>query len=172
MDLRSRCHPLKLLVSDVDGVLTDGRLYYDASGGEAKAFHIRDGLGIKLWQKAGHRFAIVTARKSRIVTARAAELGVEIVRQGCEDKSSAVREIIAELGMEPREASYIGDDLPDLAAIRHVGLGIAVADACDEVRQAAGYITQCTGGAGAVRELIEMILKSQDKWDQTIRDFL
>jgi YrbI family 3-deoxy-D-manno-octulosonate 8-phosphate phosphatase len=172
MDLRSRCQPLKLLISDVDGVLTDGRLYYDASGGEAKAFHIRDGLGIKLWQKAGHRFAIVTARKSRIVTARAAELGIEIVRQGCEDKSSAVREIIAELGMEPRETCYIGDDLPDLAAIRHVGLGIAVADACDEVRQAAGYITQCTGGAGAVRELIEMILKSQNKWDQTIRDYL
>jgi YrbI family 3-deoxy-D-manno-octulosonate 8-phosphate phosphatase len=172
MDLRSPCQPLKLLISDVDGVLTDGRLHYDASGGEAKAFHIRDGLGIKLWQKAGHRFAIVTARRSRIVTARAAELGVEIVRQGCEDKITAVREILAELEMEPREACYIGDDLPDLAAIRHVGFGVAVADACEEVRQAAGFITHAPGGSGAVRELIEMILKSQDKWDHMVQNYV
>jgi YrbI family 3-deoxy-D-manno-octulosonate 8-phosphate phosphatase len=169
MDLRSRCQPIKLLISDVDGVLTDGRLIYDASGGEAKAFHIRDGLGIKLWHAAANQFAIVTARKSAIVTARAAELGIGIVRQGCSDKLTAVREILDELKLEPSEACYVGDDLPDLTAIRHVGLGVAVADACDEVRQAAAHTTRAVGGDGAVRELIELVLKSQGKWMQMVR---
>jgi 3-deoxy-D-manno-octulosonate 8-phosphate phosphatase (KDO 8-P phosphatase) len=172
MDLRSRCQPLKLLISDVDGVLTDGRLIYHAGGGEAKAFHIRDGLGIKLWQQAGHRFAIITARKSPIVTARAAELGVELVRQGAERKLDAVREITRELGLEVDETCYVGDDLPDLAAIRQVGLGVAVADACDEVRRAAHHVTHAAGGAGAVREIIETILTAQQKWDDAIREYL
>lgn len=164
MTIEARAKAISLLISDVDGVLTDGRLEFDDQGGEHKQYHIRDGLGIKLWQQAGHRFGIVTGRNSPIVARRAAELGVAIVRQGAEDKLKAINELMAELNVTPEEIAYIGDDLPDLPAIRFVGLGIAVADASPDVRDAALWITKAGGGHGAVRELIETILKVQGRW--------
>jgi YrbI family 3-deoxy-D-manno-octulosonate 8-phosphate phosphatase len=155
----------------VDGVLTDGGIIYDNQGIETKKFHVRDGLGIRLWQKAGYRFGLITRRSSHIVKTRVAELGIEIVRQGIDNKLSVVRALLDELRMTPSQTCYIGDDLPDLAAIRTVGLGVAVADACPELRESAHYTTTLPGGAGAVRETIEVILKAQGRWEDLIQSY-
>jgi YrbI family 3-deoxy-D-manno-octulosonate 8-phosphate phosphatase len=171
MSMNRLCQPIELIIADVDGVLTDGSIFFTNEGIELKRFHIRDGLGIRLWQKAGGKFAIVTGRTSHIVNVRAAELGVEIVRQGTEKKLTAVKEILAQLNLRPEQACYIGDDLPDLAAIRYVGLGSAPADACLDVRQASDFVTTLPGGLGAVRELIEMILRAQQRWDDVVHTF-
>lgn len=171
MKLTDRCRNIELILSDVDGVLTDGGIMYNNQGIELKKFHIRDGLGIKLWQRAGHKFGILTARTSHIVKVRAAELGIDIVRQGFETKLPAALEILKELRLSPEQVCYIGDDLTDLPVIRHVGLGVAVADAATEVRAAAGHITMLAGGQGAVRELVEMILKSQLRWDAIVQTY-
>ncbi len=171
MKLADHCRPIELILSDVDGVLTDGGIMYNNQGIELKKFHIRDGLGIKLWQRAGHKFGIITARNSHIVKVRSAELGIEIVRQGFETKLPVVREILKELRLTPEQVCYIGDDLTDLPAIRHVGLGVAVADAAAEVRAAAGHITGLSGGQGAVREVVELILKAQFRWEEIIQTY-
>lgn len=164
--------PIELILSDVDGVLTDGGLAFDNQGIESKRFHIRDGLGIKLWQRAGHRFGVLTARVSQIVKIRAAELSIDIVRQGFENKLPAALEVIRELRLSPLQVCYIGDDLTDLPVMRAVGLGVAVADAAEEVRAAAGLITRLPGGQGAVRELVEVLLKAQMRWDDLIRKYI
>ncbi|MDZ4656891.1 MAG: HAD hydrolase family protein [Bythopirellula sp.] len=171
MTLTHKCSAIRLILSDVDGVLTDGRLTYDNHGVEAKQFHIRDGQGIRLWQQNGFAFGIVTARSSQVVKLRAEELDIVIVRQGAKDKLSAVREIATELKLTLDQVCYVGDDLPDLASIQSVGLGVAVADAAEEVRQAAAYLTSQPGGQGAVRELIELILKNTNRWETTIRKY-
>ena len=155
------------------GMGTCGR----GNGGEA-VYHAlghaieRDGMGIRLWQKAGYRFGLITVRSSHIVKMRVAELGIEIIRQGADDKLATTREILSELGLEPRQACYIGDDLPDLPVVATVGLGVAVADACAELRRAAQFVTTRAGGAGAVRETIEMILQAQRRWDDMIQSYL
>jgi len=172
MNLDQRCQQIELILADVDGVLTDGRLVVDNQGIETKQFHIRDGMGIRLWQKAGYRFGVMTARSSHVVRMRAAELDIEIVRQGTDNKLATTREIMAELGLTARQTCFLGDDLPDLPVIRAAGLGIAVADACAEVRQAAHFVTSAGGGAGAVREVVELILKAQRRWDDVIQPFL
>ncbi len=172
MNISQLAQPIELILSDVDGVLTDGGIIFDNQGIETKKFHIRDGLGIKLWQRAGYRFGILTARTSHIVKMRAAELDVDIVRQGFEDKLPAAQEVCRQLQLEPRQVCYIGDDLTDIPVMRHVGLGVAVADAAEETRGAADYITQRPGGAGAVRELIETLLKARHRWDDLIRKYL
>ncbi|HID77109.1 MAG TPA: phenylphosphate carboxylase subunit delta [Planctomycetaceae bacterium] len=172
MDLAERCRPIQLILSDVDGVLTDGLLVLDNRGIETKRFHIRDGMGIRLWQRAGYRFGLVTHRSSQAVKLRAAELDVAIVRQGTEDKLAAVREILGQLRLAPDQACYIGDDLPDLGPLHHVGLGVAVADACAELRQAAHYVTSLPGGSGAVRETIEVILKAQGRWNELLLAYM
>jgi YrbI family 3-deoxy-D-manno-octulosonate 8-phosphate phosphatase len=172
MKLDDRCKPIRLILSDVDGVLTDGRIILDNQGVETKLFHVRDGMGIHLWQKTGYRFGLITLRSSQIVKLRVAELGIDIVRQGVENKLSAMRQILAELRLTPDQACYIGDDLPDLSAVCGAGLGVAVADACDELRKSAHYVTIQRGGAGAVRETIELILKSQNRWDHLIQAYL
>ncbi len=172
MKLEDRCRGIQLILSDVDGVLTDGGIVFDNQGIETKKFHARDGLGIKLWQRAGFRFGILTARTSHIVRLRAAELGLNIVRQGFEDKVPAAQDIIREQNLQADEVCYIGDDLTDLPIIRRVGLGAAVADAAAEVRSAAHLVTILPGGGGAVRELIETILKAQGRWDDLIRKYL
>ncbi len=169
MSLATRCQPIELILADVDGVLTDGSIIFDNEGIEIKRFHIRDGLGIRLWQKAGGRFGVVTGRSSHIVNVRASELGIDIVRQGTESKLAAVREILAEAGLSSEQLCYIGDDLPDLAAVRFAGLGVAVADACSELREAADHVTSLAGGRGAVRETIETILKAQRHWDELMQ---
>jgi YrbI family 3-deoxy-D-manno-octulosonate 8-phosphate phosphatase len=167
----ARCKPLELILSDVDGVMTDGGVIFDNQGIEIKRFHIRDGLGIKLWQKAGYRFGVVTARNSHIVKVRAAELGIGIIRQGFERKLPIIREIMTELKLEPEQVCYIGDDLTDLAAIQTVGFGVAVADAVAEVRSAAHLVTKAGGGQGAVRELIEFVLKAKQRWGDLIQKY-
>ena len=116
MQLDERCQPIELILCDVDGVLTDGGIVVDNQGIETKRFHVRDGMGIKLWQKAGYRFGVITVRSSHIVKTRVAELGIEIIRQGADDKLATTKEIMQGLGLAPRQVCYIGDDLPDLRA--------------------------------------------------------
>ena len=161
MDLQQRAQRITLLLSDVDGVLTDGSVVLDNQGIETKQFHIRDGLGIKLWRRAGHRFGMITGRSSHIVRLRAAELQVEIVRQGVDDKLAVVRQVAAELGVRLEQICFIGDDLNDLPALECVGLACAVADAAEPVLAVAHYVTQRRGGDGAVREVCEFLIAAQ-----------
>jgi 3-deoxy-D-manno-octulosonate 8-phosphate phosphatase (KDO 8-P phosphatase) len=171
MSIEQLCQPIRLILSDVDGVLTDGGIVIDNQGVETKQFHVRDGLGIRLWHKAGYKFGLITLRSSQILKIRVAELGIEIIRQGIEHKLDAMQEIISDLQLNPRQVCYIGDDLPDLALIRNVGLGVAVADASEELRQTAKYVTKLSGGKGAVRETIEVILKAQRRWEDLIQAY-
>ena len=171
MKLEHRMQSVRLILSDVDGVLTDGGISYDNQGIEIKKFHVRDGLGIKLWQQSGHKFGVLTARNSHIVKVRASELGVAIIRQGFADKLPAALQIIEENQLKPENVCYIGDDLPDLPVIRAVGLGVAVANAVNEVRSAAHHTTKTPGGQGAVRELIELILTSQKRWSELLAQY-
>jgi YrbI family 3-deoxy-D-manno-octulosonate 8-phosphate phosphatase len=171
MSIDQLCQPIRLILSDVDGVLTDGGIVIDNQGVESKQFHVRDGLGIRLWQKAGYKFGLITLRSSQILKIRVAELGIEIIRQGIENKLDAMQEIINDLHLAPQQVCYIGDDLPDVSLVRHAGLGVAVADACGELCQAAKYVTRLPGGKGAVRETIEIILKAQRRWDDLIQTY-
>jgi YrbI family 3-deoxy-D-manno-octulosonate 8-phosphate phosphatase len=171
MNIEDRCQQIEMVLSDVDGVLTDGGVLFDNQGVESKQFHIRDGMGIKLWQQAGFRFGILTARKSHIVEVRAAELGVATVLQGFEDKLTAGKQLFAQLGLAPEQVCHIGDDLTDLSLVQYVGLGVAVADAAREVRDAADYVTRLPGGRGAVRELIELLLRGKGQWDDLISGY-
>ncbi|MBM3998583.1 MAG: phenylphosphate carboxylase subunit delta [Planctomycetes bacterium] len=168
MKLDAQCRDIELILSDVDGVLTDGGIVFDNQGIESKKFHVRDGFGIQVWRRAGFRFGILTARNSHIVKVRANELGIDIVRQGSEDKTAKALEIVAECGLTPEQTCYIGDDLPDLAIVKRVGLGIAVADAAKELRDQADYVTVLPGGQGAVREVIEMLLRAKRLWDDLV----
>ena len=171
MTLDQRCRAIRLILSDVDGVLTDGGIVFDNQGIEAKRFHVRDGMGIRLWQKAGYRFGLITHRSSHIVKTRVAELGIEILRQGIDDKLMAMRGILQELRLSPSQVCYLGDDLPDMPVVRAVGLGVAMADACPELCQEAHYVTTAPGGSGAVRETIELILKAQARWEDLIQTY-
>jgi YrbI family 3-deoxy-D-manno-octulosonate 8-phosphate phosphatase len=162
--LASRCQQIELLVVDVDGVLTDGGIIYGDSGIEVKAFHVRDGAGLKLWQAAGKQAALISGRASRVVEVRAAEVGIGMVFQGIGEKLLAYRQVLAAAGMRPEQVCFIGDDLPDLPVLGNCGLAVAVADACSDVRAVAHYITRTPGGRGAVREVIELILRCQEKW--------
>lgn len=171
MKIEDRCRRVELLLSDVDGVLTDGGIIFNNQGVETKQFHIRDGLGIKLWQKAGFAFGVLSARTSHIVKVRAAELGVDLVRQGVENKLFIGKKIIAELGLTPEQVCHIGDDLTDLSLLRYVGLSVAVADAAEEVRATANHVTAVPGGRGAVREVVEMLLKAKNRWEDLIRNY-
>jgi YrbI family 3-deoxy-D-manno-octulosonate 8-phosphate phosphatase len=168
-DLAKRCANVTLLLSDVDGVMTNGGLTYHASAGESKTFHIRDGQGVRLWREAGLRFGILTARSSEVVARRAAELNADFIRQGHDDKLVQVDAIAAEIGIPRQAIAYIGDDLLDLPVLQSVGLGIAVADAVIEVRTAACYVTRVAGGQGAVREAVELILKNTARWERVLR---
>jgi 3-deoxy-D-manno-octulosonate 8-phosphate phosphatase (KDO 8-P phosphatase) len=160
---------IRLAVFDVDGVLTDGRLYYSSDGNEQKAFHVRDGLGIKLLQRAGIRVAIITGRNSPSVSRRAEELRIDYLLQGREDKLEALRELMAThfpaWDNDLAAVAYMGDDLPDLPAICAVGLGITVADASPVVLAKARWHTIRPGGAGAAREAAEFILRAQQRSD-------
>lgn len=160
--------PIRLILSDVDGVLTDGSITIDNAGIESKTFYVRDGLAIKLWQKCGFTFGLLTARNSQVVKLRAAELNIQIVRQGFADKLPATREILEQTGITLAETCYIGDDLPDLPVLYEVGLPVTVADAASEVLAAAKWTMQSRGGRGAVRELVERLLKAKGSWDNCL----
>ena len=160
--------PIRMILSDVDGVLTDGVITIDNAGIESKSFHVRDGHAIKLWCKAGFQFGLLTARNSQIVKIRAAELGITLVRQGFQEKLPAAREMIQQAGVEMNEVCYIGDDLPDLEVMQAVGLSATVADGVAEVKQAARWTMHSNGGRGAVRELIERLLKAKGRWEDFV----
>ena len=158
-----RLRALRLVIMDVDGVLTDGGLYYGESGDEGKRFDVRDGQGIVSLHSAGLSTALVTKRSSSVVTRRARELGIGDVHQGAGDKRAAVEAILARHGCLPAHACYIGDDVGDLPAMRAVGVAVAVADAVDEVRRAAVWVTRRGGGRGAVREVCDLILAARGR---------
>ena len=172
MKLDARCQQIEMILSDVDGVLTDGGVVFDNEGIETKKFHIRDGLGIKLWMRAGFHFGIITARTSHIVKVRASELGVDLIRQGFEEKLTIAQEIIKDHQLSPEQVCFIGDDLTDIPVIKAVGLGVAVANAADEVKTAADLTTKLGGGQGAVRELVETVLKAKNRWDDVIQRYV
>jgi 3-deoxy-D-manno-octulosonate 8-phosphate phosphatase (KDO 8-P phosphatase) len=152
---------IRLLVLDVDGVLTDGSIYYGNDGEELKAFSIRDGLGVKLLQRCQLKVAIITGRDSHIVSRRAKELGISEVVQGREDKREALLELCEKLGIAVENCAYMGDDLPDLGAINIAGLGLTVANAAGAVRMAADWSSKLNGGQGAVRDACEFILAAR-----------
>jgi 3-deoxy-D-manno-octulosonate 8-phosphate phosphatase (KDO 8-P phosphatase) len=170
-DIRDRASRVKLAVFDVDGVLTDGKLWFSDDGRELKAFHVQDGLGLKRLIANGIEVAIITGRMSHIVTERTAELGIAHVYQGQDDKLACFEQIISALHLNPEQCSYCGDDLPDVRVMRRVGLGIAVANAHPWVREHAHWRTQHRGGDGAAREVCDLLLASQGKAESEIARF-
>jgi len=164
-DIYDKARAVRLAIFDVDGVMTDGRLYYSERGEELKVFDVRDGHGLKMLQESGVRLALLTSRSARAVALRAENLGISLVYQGVADKLTAFREILGELRLDAAAASFMGDDLVDLPVLRHCGLALAVADAAAEVRDAAHYVTRAGGGRGAVREACELILRAQGNFD-------
>lgn len=155
----------------MDGVLTDGRVGYDGAGRELKFFDIKDGHGIKLLQRAGLEVGILSGRRSRAVRIRAQELGIQVVQQKALDKGKALEGILRRKKLKPEEICFVGDDLVDLPVFLRVGLAIAVADCVKDLKGLAHYITRHPGGRGAVREVCEMILKAQGRWDDVTRKY-
>jgi 3-deoxy-D-manno-octulosonate 8-phosphate phosphatase (KDO 8-P phosphatase) len=155
---------VRLLILDVDGVLTDGSLTYSAAGEETRRFHVRDGLALVEAQRAGLAIAVISGRASPAVTRRLSELGVREIHQGVADKGQALAELVARLGVEAGEVAVMGDDLPDLPLMRQAGMALAPADAVAEVRRAAHWVSRRPGGAGAVREAVEMLLRARKAW--------
>ena len=164
-DLLKRTQAIKLAIFDVDGVLTDGKLYFLVDGSEFKTFNTLDGQGIKMLINSGVRTAIITGRKTPVVERRAQNLGIQHLYQGREDKLDVLDELLAELGLNYEQVAYLGDDLPDLPVIRRVGLGMAVANANEFVREHAHGVTSARGGEGAAREFCELIMRGQGTLD-------
>lgn len=159
-----KARDVKLVILDVDGVMTDGRIVIDDNGLEQRNFDIKDGLGVVALQMSGVDVAIITSKKSGSVRHRAEELKIKRFHEGIRKKTEPYEQMLAEMGIGDAQVAYVGDDLVDLSLMKRVGLPIAVADAVDEVREAAAYVTRARGGHGAVREAAEMILKAQGKW--------
>lgn len=162
---------IKLVLLDVDGVMTDGSIILDSHQGEAKSFHVRDGHGVKLLKRAGLEVGIISGRNSPVVSRRAQELGIEIVEQGSLIKLETYQRIRDQIGLKDDEIAYLGDDVVDIPVLREVGLSAAVADALEEVKKEADYTTRLPGGKGAVRELAEFILRAQGKWAQLMERY-
>jgi len=167
-DFDARCRRLKLVLSDVDGVMTDGRILLLPGGEEAKAFHVRDGLGLVLCREAGLKTGLISGRSSAEVARRAAELRMDVVRQGVRDKVACFEEVLAEMQLDRSEVAYIGDDYNDLGLLRRVGLPAAPADAPVEIRRAAAFVTERRSGEGCLRELIEAILRARGDLDRVL----
>ncbi len=163
--MKDKATGIKLLLLDVDGVLTNGQIIYDGAGNELKMFDVRDGHGIKLLQRAGIQVGIITGRKSEVVARRAAELGIEILYQGALKKLDPYLEILDRTDLTNEEIAYVGDDLIDLPVLRKVGFSATVADADAEVRSRVDYVASLPGGRGAVREICELLLKAGGHWD-------
>ena len=170
--IERRASRIKLLLMDCDGVLTDGRLWLTEDGDEHKSFNTHDGLGLSLLHRAGLKSGIITGRSSKAVTRRASELGVEFVRQGDPDKIEAFEEVLRLAGVAENEVAFVGDDLTDIPIMQRSEFAVAVADAVEEARSVAHYVTRAKGGRGAVREVIEMILKSQGRWQDLVDEYL
>lgn len=163
---------IRLLILDVDGVLTDGRLFFDNQGNEYKSFHSRDGFGLRLLRQTGIETAVISGRKSKSVALRMKNLGVDFVYQGYDNKVTAFDEIIDKTKLKPDQAAYVGDDLIDLPVMARVGLAIAVSDANFAVKQRAHLCTQLPGGQGAVREVCDLIMQAQGNFDSIVDSYL
>jgi 3-deoxy-D-manno-octulosonate 8-phosphate phosphatase (KDO 8-P phosphatase) len=161
MDIAERARAIKLLIMDVDGTLTDGRLFFGTTGEELKVFNVRDGLGLTMWHRAGGKSGVISGRNSAIVDLRMSQLGVEFVWQGRDDKIAAFDELIDAAGVKPEEVAFIGDDTPDAELFPLVGFAVAVADAHETVIDSAHYVTKSGGGRGAIRDLIDLLLGSR-----------
>ena len=170
--IQRRASGIKLLLMDCDGVLTDGRLWLLENGEEQKSFNTRDGLGLHLLHRAGLKSGIVSGRKSISVERRARDLEIEFVRQGDSDKIKAFEDVLRLAGVDENEVAFIGDDLTDIPVMQRSELAVAVADAVEEARSVAHYVTQAEGGHGAVREVIELILKAQGRWSDLVDSYL
>jgi 3-deoxy-D-manno-octulosonate 8-phosphate phosphatase (KDO 8-P phosphatase) len=171
-DLKRRLKNIRCLLLDVDGVLTDGTVYFHSDGGEAKGFSIQDGHAISMALRGGLQIGFISGRPSRVTELRAEDLGVKIVRQGKQNKMEMVEQIKTERGYRDDEIAFVGDDLVDLPVLRRIGLPLAVANATGEIKGAAVYVTKRRGGDGAVREVIEMILKAQGSWKNVMAKYL
>lgn len=162
---------IKLLLLDVDGVLTDGRIIYDNQGNELKAFDVKDGHGLKMLQRAGIKIGIITGRNSEVVKKRAQELGITILYQGILTKIEPYQEILVELGLSDDQVAYVGDDIVDLPILRRVGFSATVADASPEVQPLVDYVTGRPGGCGAVREICDLLLKAGGQWNELTKKY-
>ena len=167
----ARLVPIKMVVMDVDGVMTDGAIVFAADGSELKVFNVKDGSGIKYLMRNGVRTAILSARESPPVQHRAENLGMDYCITTALQKLPAYRNLLEQAGLSDPEVCYVGDDLPDIPPLRSAGFPVAVADAVHEVKQYAAYVTRAPGGRGAVREVAELILKAQGKWDKLMERY-
>ena len=165
--VRNKARAIKLLLLDVDGVLTDGRIILDDRGVETKHFDVRDGQGIVLLMRASIEVGLITARNSKAVRYRAKELGLRIMRQGVQNKATTYGEIRRQSGLAETQIAYIGDDIGDAEILRRVGLAVTVKDGWEELFRSVDYVTERPGGRGAVREVAELLLKAQNKWNFT-----
>jgi 3-deoxy-D-manno-octulosonate 8-phosphate phosphatase (KDO 8-P phosphatase) len=167
----NKARAVRLMAFDIDGVMTDGRLYFSPRGDEMKAFFTRDGLGLKMLARSGVKLAIITGRASPMVTQRAEDLGIELVLQNVEDKRAALTSLLAAQGLEFHQAGYMGDDVVDLDVMTACGFSATVPDCHDAVREIAAYVTCAPAGAGAVREVCELLLRAQGHWDAVLATY-
>lgn len=170
--LRKKAANIRLIAFDVDGIMSNGRLYFSANGDELKGFNILDGLGMKQLMAAGITVAVITGRRSPLTEKRMKDLGIPHLMQGREDKKVALQELVSTMDVTPEQIAYMGDDLPDLPAIRFAGLGITVPNGYWLVREQADYCTTAAGGEGAVREACDLILTSQNRLDDALAKYL
>jgi 3-deoxy-D-manno-octulosonate 8-phosphate phosphatase (KDO 8-P phosphatase) len=170
-EVLSRARRVRLLLMDCDGVLTDGRITLIGDSDEQKSFHTHDGHGLVLLHRAGLRSGIISGRTSSVVERRARELGIHFLHQGCRDKIKEFEQVLSEADVKSEEAAYVGDDVVDIPLMMRAGLAVAVADAVEETRAVAHYVTERTGGHGAVREVAELILKAQGRWADLMRRY-
>jgi len=170
-DLIDKVKKVKVLLLDVDGVLTDGRIIYDSGGRDLKFFNVHDGMGVYLLKKAGIPTLLITAKGSRAIKPRARDMGVDAIFENISPKTKALPKILKKYRIDKEEICFVADDLVDLGLLREVGLPIAVTNGCMEIKKAAIYITSKEGGKGAVREVAELILKTQGKWDGLIKTY-
>ncbi len=170
--LIEKAKKIQCVICDVDGVLTDGLIYIDNTGNELKAFHIQDGMGLKLLMAIGIEVAVITTSRNAVIDHRMQQLGITHYFKGQVDKRDAYQQLKARLNLPDDAFAYIGDDLPDLAIIRQVGLGVAVGNAVAQVKEFATWQTQSTGGRGAVRELCDLILNAQNKQEEALNGYL
>ncbi|MCM3905503.1 MAG: HAD hydrolase family protein [Pyrinomonadaceae bacterium] len=170
--IERRSARIKLLLMDCDGVLTDGRLWLLDDGDEQKSFNVRDGLGLDLWHSAGLKSGIISGRNSSALERRAHGLGVAYLRQGSNNKIDDFEELLGLAGVNENEVAFVGDDLNDIPLMMRSELAVAVADAAEETRAGAHYVTQAAGGSGAIREVVELILKAQGRWSDVTEKYL
>jgi len=168
--LKKRIEKIRLLIMDVDGVLTNGEIVIDHEGKELKVFHVQDGFSIVFFKRLGFKTAIISARGSEAVQFRAQDLGIDRVYMDVRPKTKAYEKLLEEFGLKDEEVCFLADDLPDVCVFKKVGFAVAVNNAVEEVKKISHYVTKKEGGKGAVREVIELILKVQGKWDNILKE--